>query len=134
MEPATYELMPSKTRANLELMASAHDTQEVCGFVMYHEGHWSIRKVTNVAKHREVDWKMRAEDQIETLTRYASQVVGLFHSHPGGRPDPSDADIASWPLGYRYWIVSRAGTGWFVREWIRSGEEAYCVDPAPSIC
>ena len=55
-------------------------------------------------------------DPVE-VARVLSQslpVVGLYHSHPGQRPYPSERDSLEFlPCGWHYWIV---GEGYWYRE------------------
>lgn len=50
-------------------------------------------------------------------------VRGIFHTHPSGISRPSKLDIAGWPVGVDYYIVTQTE----VTEWKRVGSRAILV-------
>lgn len=73
----------------------------------------TVHRATNVADRPRVRYAIGAEEQYAIMTGIEDagrEVVGFYHSHPGGplAPSPTDADRATWP-GRSYVIVSLAG-------------------------
>lgn len=101
--------MPDMVRSALTAMARSSPKREICGFIL---GDWSICPIKNVAEN-DRDFKMADADVINFFTMNYETVLGMYHSHPSGREDPSEADIEYAPARLRYWIV----TGSDVIEW-----------------
>jgi proteasome lid subunit RPN8/RPN11 len=94
--------MPEMVRDALTAMARSSPDREICGFIL---GDWSICPITNVAEN-DRDFKMSDADVISFFTMNYGSVLGIYHSHPSGREDPSEADIEYAPARLRYWIVT----------------------------
>ncbi|GGG15357.1 Mov34/MPN/PAD-1 family protein [Paenibacillus abyssi] len=70
-----------------------------------------IRPVKNISRHPEQSFVFDPMEWVKTfydIKKNQQQIVGLFHSHPGGTAGPSIADLAGFPNGLdtTYWIVS----------------------------
>jgi desampylase len=94
--------MPDMVRDALTAMARISPHREICGFIL---GDWSICPIKNVAEN-DRDFKMGDQAVISFFTMNYSSVLGMYHSHPSGREDPSEADAEYAPSRLRYWIVT----------------------------
>lgn len=108
--------MPTMVRDALTAMARSSPSREICGFIL---DDWSICPITNVAEN-DRDFKMSDSDVINFFTMNYESVMGIYHSHPSGREDPSEADIEYAPARLSYWIV----TAETVTEWEMGDGEA----------
>ncbi len=87
------------------------------------------RPVPNVAADPRTHYELDPEAtlaEIEAAEAAGDDVVGFYHSHPRGPPEPSDTDRrqATWP-GYVYCIVvpgSDEDEEFVVRAWRWTGE------------
>lgn len=93
--------MPEHVQSALRAMARS-SSREICGFIL---GDWSICPIKNVAAG-ERDFEMDQKELINFFQMNYSLVIGMYHSHPGGREDPSERDIIYAPARMRYWIVT----------------------------
>lgn len=92
--------------------------EEVCGVLAGEYGEDESRATTvfpaeNVAETPQVRYYMDPEEQLEITEEIEDRgldVVGFYHSHPAGPPEPSDTDAerATWP-GYSYVICALDG-------------------------
>lgn len=85
----------------------------------------TVRSVPNVADTPRTRYELDPERQlavIEGIETDGGDVIGFYHSHPEGPPEPSATDRtqASWPEAY-YLIVSLAEES--VTAWYWTGEE-----------
>lgn len=94
--------MPTIVRDALTAMARSSPNREICGFIL---DDWSICPIRNVAD-QDHNFKMSDQDVINFFQMHYSNVLGLYHSHPSGRQEPSEADIEYAPARLRYWIVT----------------------------
>ena len=94
--------MPPETQSALMTMARS-SSREVCGFI---DKDWEVHPIKNVAVN-DRDFKMDEQEQIEFFRNYFTVMTGVYHSHPGGRREPSEKDITYAPARLRYWIVTR---------------------------
>ena len=94
--------MPEMVRNALTAMARISPDREICGFIL---DDWSIYPIENVAEN-DRDFKMSDSDVIDFFTMHYESVMGLYHSHPSGREDPSEADIEYAPARLSYFIVT----------------------------
>lgn len=91
--------------------------EERCGFITLD---WDLIKVTNSHEVPRTNFYMRESDAIPAIesiyTKYGSDILGIYHTHPNGYPWPSPRDLVGWPnpvLKWRYFLVSRGD----VTEW-----------------
>ena len=105
--------------------------EEVCGVLggeYAEERHASVvRQAENAAADPTVTYRIGPEEQFELMEEIedaGQEVVGFYHSHPAGPPQPSATDEAqaTWP-GYSYLIVVLAGDHPYVGSWEWTGEE-----------
>ena len=60
------------------------------------------------------------------------QVLGYYHSHPAGPPEPSSADQAMAARDNKVWaIVGQGRGGWVVRFWLTT-EAGFVALPSPA--
>ncbi len=87
--------------------------EEACGLIggTGDEGRmlWPIR---NVAADPASRFRMDPEEQVRAFAAFEGRgwaMIGIYHSHPGGPPRPSETDIAEaqYPTAY-YVIISLA--------------------------
>ncbi|UVF61534.1 hypothetical protein SEA_GENAMY16_10 [Gordonia phage Genamy16] len=116
------EYMPADLARTLSAMASGTHN-EICGFIL---DDWTLISVRNVAKLPTISFEMSMNAILEAVEMAAAsgrEILGTYHSHPGGSTEPSETDLRGWPRfidgSYaRYWVV----TGDTVREFERTGE------------
>lgn len=97
----------------LKSMAAASPDREICGFIM---AGWIPLSVTNVA-HGDREFYMDEAELLHVYQCHRDEIVGVYHSHPGGSNYPSDSDETFAPKGMRYWIVTEEKvTEWEFRD------------------
>jgi proteasome lid subunit RPN8/RPN11 len=115
--------------------ARAGAPDEVCGVLGGNRGEGeepsTVRRALRATNAAETPRTRYALDPAEQLTRMqeiedaGESVVGFYHSHPRGPPEPSGVDEAraTWP-GYSYVIVVLDGPDSepFVGSWRWTGE------------
>jgi proteasome lid subunit RPN8/RPN11 len=115
--------MISLSSALLEHMAKAARQAyplECCGLIMGHvvEGGWVVSDIVaseNLSptpeRNFEVDMRLRLRLQRE-LRGTGNAVIGHYHSHPGGRAEPSATDLQSaWEDGMIWLIIAAMADG-----------------------
>lgn len=113
----TTETMPQELRDRLVRSARESAPHEVCGFIM---PDWSLVFMANVASVG--NFRIDDNDLLQFYTEFPKP-LGLFHTHPGGRPEPSNTDIDYAPQGLRYWIATPED----VYEWDMSDGIPRCI-------
>ncbi len=99
-----WELLPRNTARRMLAYADELPTEEVCGFVL---NDWKLFPVINRHPLVGSNFSMADSDVMDFMRAYRDRVTGVFHSHPGGNPHPSDNDCREWPYPeLRYWIVA----------------------------
>lgn len=89
---------------------------EVCGFVLRD---WSFVAANNVATHPRREFFIDPQLQAEMVNNRFKEILGIYHSHPGGSQHLSPGDIHAFPPDpWRYWIVA----GNRVIEWGRQSD------------
>jgi proteasome lid subunit RPN8/RPN11 len=97
---------------------------EVCGFFS-HE--WDVISVRNVHRAPARGFAMDEDELLALMERTDGDLLGVWHSHPGGNPYPSDADESFAFSGfYRYFIVTSES----VYEWKFTSDGPQPVDTA----
>ncbi len=112
-------ILPEGLRAQLLAAAQAAFPHEACGLLI---GRRDGATVTVTALHpaANVSPTPRASFAIDPAVQFSLQralrgtgraVVGCFHSHPNGRPEPSQRDRANGSAEGFVWIIVATGTG-----------------------
>lgn len=93
--------MPIGPYADLMYKARKAGPREICGFLM---ADWTIVEGINVS-NSESEFEI---DEATTLYAFVERndLMGVYHSHPGGSTEPSQMDINNAPDGLRYFIVT----------------------------
>lgn len=103
--------MPFPTATNLVAEAELNPHAEVCGFITYD---WTIVPIRNVALRPARAFEMDEDELLALMRRTNGRLLGIYHTHPGGSPMPSDTDETfCYANYYRYFIVTATG----VYEW-----------------
>ncbi len=92
------------SRAHLQQMrrsVAAGAPEEACGLLagLTQKGTFQVRKVIPITNELRspVQYRMDPQEQIDAFNQIEAQgleLVGIYHSHPGGPPGPSPTDIA----------------------------------------
>lgn len=118
------DTMPRSCSDSLKVIANGTN-EEVCGYIMKD---WSFIKVPNVAEDPKTGFFFHTEISRSLQQEYAGQFLGIYHSHPGGKPSPSIHDLDGWPPSFanlRYFIIAKGGK---VIEWEREPDgDAKCL-------
>jgi len=76
--------------------AERYPRVEVCGLVWRSEGRYTVRPLSNVhsepAKYYRTDPR-DVRQAFAAMDREGGEPVAWYHSHPGGKPDPSETDM-----------------------------------------
>lgn len=92
------------------LRAAAKSEVEICG-ILRARGARIVRAdpAANVAadpaRHFEIDPAALLGAYRDARTPGAADIAGWYHSHPGGRPDPSPTDAARADPDGRLWLI-----------------------------
>lgn len=110
--------------------------EEVCGVLGGQFGDRestveTVERASNVASDPEREYAIAPEEQLQLMDRLGErghEVIGFYHSHPGGPAAPSgtDADRATWP-DRSYIVIDLGGSHPFVGGWRWDGETARFV-------
>ena len=84
---------------------------EACGFVMENG---DIIEIRNVAVNRMRQFRMDCQEMVEKLIDRDDFITAVWHTHPGGNPNPSVKDLESISCGaiqrnWLYLIVTSTG-------------------------
>lgn len=102
---------------HLEAAAQRAYPDETCGFLIGHQDHKAVHidcfalspnRAADPARHFTLDPAMHLRLQRE-LRGSPFGIVGLFHSHPGGRAELSPADLQSAAAEAWVWLVMALG-------------------------
>lgn len=109
--------MSSTCARSLITLAKDSET-EICGFIM---SDWSFCQVTNVADRPKTSFFMDTQESLAIQRTCHDEIIGIYHSHPGGNPYPSQHDLDGWnpKMPWRYFIIA----GNFIREFKRRGND-----------
>ncbi len=76
----------------------------------------AVHETRNIAEQPEHHFLMDPQQQFELLHRLRGtgrELIGCFHSHPGGRPEPSSTDLASAADEDFLWLIAGGTPGNF---------------------
>ena len=97
--------LPMPVAAALVAIARSSEFEQ-CGFIL--DG-WGIRPMVNWAYEPRRNFKFMYTEQHDVVDSGAN-IIGIYHTHPGGTSRPSQNDIEGWPMvngeGCRYWIAT----------------------------
>lgn len=103
------------------LLAKWHPRRERCGVIL-EDG--SVVGIRNYAKNLGAggsEFAMRTKDVMKAVG--SATVRGVFHTHPSNVARPSALDIAGWPDGVEYFIITK----YLVTEWKLVGSNPVLV-------
>lgn len=107
-EPSNFLPMPVHIAKKLTSIPSESGA-EICGLILAEDGdetkEWEVVQVTNCASGN-AEFIMDQQELISIFSERFDDVIGTFHSHPSGRPEPSGQDIAYAQVQWRYFIIS----------------------------
>ena len=120
MNAAAVRLTPEQLRA-IERAAEEAYPEEACGLLVGRsppgEGYSvsAVEASANVAepprtRRFEVDPKLRLRLE-RALRESPDSVIGVYHSHPDGRPEPSDTDRAMIFEPEMIWLITAVAAG-----------------------
>ncbi len=129
---AVLKLTPRQL-AHIIAHARAGAPEEVCGLILGRDGSArGVYRVPNAARAPRVTYRMHPQTQVllfDFADRRGWDLLGIYHSHPGGPETPSATDIAqSYYPEAVYIIVSLATEPPSVRAFRIQGEQ---VEAAP---
>ena len=110
--------LSSKVVERLLAEAAAAHPRECCGLLLGEEGRIAeVRPCANVhrdpARHFEID-PQALIDAHRAARGGGPQVLGYYHSHPSGPPEPSATDRENATADGRAWaIVGEGRVGWW---------------------
>ena len=106
------------TQAALVQLAVKSPEAEVCGFVT---SDGIVHIIPNVSANPAHAFFMDPQLQIAFLKERHQDVIGVFHTHPGGSLEPSEQDIKGWhpAMPWRYFIVTVNQ----IMEWKKDGND-----------
>jgi proteasome lid subunit RPN8/RPN11 len=111
--------MHNNVKVALMKAAAEAYPREICGFVLYNKesGWMTSYPITNTAEEAD-KFYMDEKELVEIHEKAHAYIIGMYHSHPKGRIEPSTSDCENAPEG-RYWIVTLDD----VYEWDMSGDQ-----------
>ena len=103
----TSTVMPDDLARTLVAEAQNNAPHEMCGFII---SGWSYIPVTNCHPEPNKHFAMAEQEMLDVLQDNDIRVLGIYHSHPSGRREPSENDITLMqnyaPHNFRFWIVT----------------------------
>ena len=112
MKPASV-ILTTSDRSNLVRQALTSAPAECCGLLVGHVDDGQLRLTSvhpseNLALDKpasfEIDFRLRLHLE-DDLADTSDSIVGLYHSHPGGSPEPSATDLADAAETGLVWLV-----------------------------
>lgn len=100
--------MRDETKAAFEAHAKADAPREACGLVVIVKGREIYFPCRNEAENQS-DFIMSAEDYARAEDM--GDIVEILHSHPEGKPDPSQADLVSCERSGLPWSIYSVSMG-----------------------
>lgn len=110
---------PCMTDACKQMMAHASRDypEEACGLlVQMDEGAvWAVQ-CRNISQSPKASYEIHPDDLRLVYEEAGWRVIGVYHSHPSGSPEPSKTDLKFLDPSLRYFIVTREGVHEFEME------------------
>ena len=109
-----WKALPAAVRRAVVAHARRDAPRECCGFLVGRGGEVRFSlPMTNVARGF-ARYRIDPREHIEVRRRLREsspplEIVGVYHSHPAGRPVPSERDLAG--ANYREWLQVIVGLG-----------------------
>lgn len=90
--------------------AGEYPTVEVTGMVIEHGGSGlqRVRPMQNIAKDpsKYYAWDIREMGQVfKSMDRTGEWPIAIYHSHPGGKPDPSETDMQGAVMEGMHYLI-----------------------------
>lgn len=117
--PAQKAWLSSEVTDELIKLAREADGNEICGYIKVVGNGFGVHPITNVSEMPAKTFEMHEQELIDLHVAESDDLVGIYHSHPGGNPAPSKIDFEWAPPEMRYWIVTYNE----VYEWDMTGDE-----------
>lgn len=123
--------LPAAVRQAIEAHAADAWPEECCGLLVGTRGDGAVRVVRAApSPNRAADRRRRFEiepqiwfDLQRALAGTGTAIVGCYHSHPDGPPEPSPRDLAdAWEPGFAWLVIAtaagrvRATAAWLFEE------------------
>ena len=94
---------------------------EICGLIVIDEhGEQRAHHIPNVATNNTKEFQLSPQAARYVADRF--EIIGMYHSHPGGRHDPSKADWEFKPPAYLDWEYLIVAVGKGVYSWKEVGD------------
>jgi proteasome lid subunit RPN8/RPN11 len=112
MKPSVLQISPTQ-RSELSRLALSASPAECCGLLVGHSIDdrlivTAIHPSENLATDKhisfEIDFRIRLHLE-EDLADGPGQLIGLYHSHPGGQPAPSNKDLTDASEPDLVWLI-----------------------------
>jgi desampylase len=101
--------------------ASRDPETEVCGMVWGLQGSQVVEPLANVHPQPEKYYRTAPKDvkeAFDSMDRFGGEPIAWYHSHPGGKPDPSEEDMAgAMNPGMHYLILYPDAGQWLLSAW-----------------
>jgi desampylase len=95
----------------LQRWAARHEAIEICGMVWQHlesgvQTVWALQNThSDPSRYYAID-HLELQDAFRMMEKANSVQLAFYHSHPGGKPDPSEADMeGALNVGLHYLIL-----------------------------
>lgn len=85
--------MRDETRARIVAYAIAEYPRECCGYVLAIGHHERVFRCHNASAEPEKHFRITPDEY--AIADALGRIIGVYHSHPNRRPDPSQADRAA---------------------------------------
>ena len=111
-------IIPPEVWAAMRRQVSRLAPLEACGLLAGRDGRVELRISIPNAEHSPWRYRMDPRQQWRAFQRIESaglDLLGIYHSHPGGPDHPSVTDIAEAMYPVVYVILHRAGRKWGLR-------------------
>jgi proteasome lid subunit RPN8/RPN11 len=103
--------LPRRLAAQLESEARGAFPRECCGLIEGHRGSFDIHFLHPVQNLRSEPDKFEIDPAEQLRLMKAArgrdaEIIGCYHSHPNGRPEPSVLDVAGADEDNFLWLIA----------------------------